>query len=314
MAIKKRGLGRGLDALLGSGARPAAAEAPVVVEQAGTAGGPWPVQINSPSGQSVALADGALCQLPVDIIARGKYQPRVDMHKESLQDLADSIRVQGVLQPIVVRRINDNGYEIIAGERRWRAAQLAGLHEIPAIVREVDDRATIAIALIENIQRENLNPIEEARALQRLIVEFELTHELAASAVGRSRAAVSNLLRLLDLEESVLAMVEHGELEMGHARALLALAKPLQREAATQVVRRGLSVRATEGLVKQLQQPAAPKAPPHRKDPDIRQLENRLTDKLGASVQVRQGRGGKGVLEIRYNSLDELDGILEHIQ
>lgn len=313
MASKKRGLGRGLDALLGSGVRPATPEPPEVVLQPAAIGGPWPVRIKPEVSQSWPVSDGALCSLPVDIISRGKYQPRVDMHKESLQDLADSIRAQGVLQPIVVRRISDSGYEIIAGERRWRAAQLAGLHEIPAIVRVVEDRAAIAIALIENIQRENLNPIEEARALQRLILEFELTHEQAAEAVGRSRAAVSNLLRLLDLEESVLGMVERGELEMGHARALLALVKPLQREAASQVVARGLSVRATEGLVKQLQQPRTPKAPPPRKDPDIRDLESSLSDKLGASVLVRQGRGGKGMLEIRYNSLDELDGILEHI-
>jgi ParB family chromosome partitioning protein len=312
MATKKRGLGRGLDALLGSGAsRQSAAEPAAQAAHAPASGGPWPVRM-TPS-EPARPADGMLCTLPVELVARGKYQPRVDMHKESLQDLADSIRAQGVLQPIVVRKIGDSNYEIIAGERRWRAAQLAGLHEIPAIVREVEDRAAIAIALIENIQRENLNPIEEARALQRLILEFELTHELAAEAVGRSRAAVSNLLRLLELEENVLAMVERGELEMGHARALLALGKPLQREAAGQVVARGLSVRATEGLVKQLQQPRAPKPPPPRKDPDIRHLEATLSEKLGASVQVRQGRGGKGALEIRYNSLDELDGILTHI-
>jgi ParB family chromosome partitioning protein len=251
--------------------------------------------------------------LPVDIISRGKYQPRVDMHKESLADLADSIRAQGVLQPIVVRQVSGGGYEIIAGERRWRAAQLAGLHEVPAIVRDVEDRAAIAIALIENIQRENLNPMEEARALERLIREFELTHEQAAEAVGRSRAAVSNLLRLLELDDGVKRMVEQGELEMGHARSLLSLAGSAQLEVARKVIARGLSVRATEALVRQLQQPRTAKTPP-RKDPDIRQLETRLADKLGASVQVRPGRGGKGKLEIRYNSLDELDGILAHIQ
>jgi len=300
--------------LLGSGTRPAASPAPTEVVQPATGGGPWPVRVTPDAAEPEKITDGSLCKLPIDTISRGKYQPRADMHKESLQDLADSISAQGILQPIVVRRIRDNGYEIIAGERRWRAAQLAGLHEIPAIVREVEDRAAIAIALIENIQRENLNPIEESRALQRLILEFELTHEQAAEAVGRSRAAVSNLLRLLELEESVLAMVERGELEMGHARALLALGKPLQRQAARQVVARGLSVRATEGLVKQLQQPRAPQAPPPRKDPDIRQLEASLSDRLGASVLLRQGRGGKGTLEIRYNSLDELDGILEHIR
>jgi ParB family chromosome partitioning protein len=313
MAEKKRGLGRGLEALLGSGVRLATPEKPVEMVQSAATGGPWPVLITPEVSQPSPVADGTLCRLPVDIISRGKFQPRVDMHKESLQDLADSIRAQGVLQPIVVRMVSDHGYEIIAGERRWRAAQLAGLHEIPAIVRVVEDRAAIAIALIENIQRENLNPIEEARALQRLILEFELTHEQAAEAVGRSRATVSNLLRLLDLEEGVLGMVERGELEMGHARALLALVKPLQREAASQIVARGLSVRATEGLVKHLQQPRTPKAQPTRKDPDIRDLESSLSGKLGARVLVRQGRGGKGTLEIRYNSLDELDGILEHI-
>jgi ParB family chromosome partitioning protein len=251
--------------------------------------------------------------LPVDVIVRGKYQPRVDMHKESLSELADSIRAQGVLQPIVVRRVSDSGYEIIAGERRWRAAQLAGLHEVPVIVRDVEDRAAIAIALIENIQRENLNPMEEAHALDRLIREFELTHEQAAEAVGRSRAAVSNLLRLLDLDDGVKRMVERGELEMGHARALLSLAGSAQLEVARKVAAGGLSVRATEGLVRKMLRPHPAKTP-QRKDPDIRQLETRLADTLGASVQIQSGRGGKGKLEIRYNSLDELDGILAHIQ
>ncbi|MGB5472543.1 MAG: ParB/RepB/Spo0J family partition protein [Gammaproteobacteria bacterium] len=319
MAVKKRGLGRGLDALLGSGARPASTEPPAeVVARQPAAAGPWPVRVTPDTTAATdtapaAPADGDLCRLPVDIIRRGKYQPRLDMHKESLQDLADSISAQGVLQPIVVRKIDGDAYEIIAGERRWRAAQLAGLHEIPAIVRDVEDRAAIAIALIENIQRENLNPMEEAKSLNRLIREFDLTHEQAAEAVGRSRAAVSNLLRLLDLDDAVKAMVEHGELEMGHARALLSLPGPAQIEAARQVIARGLSVRATEGLVKQLQQPRASKAPPPRKDPNIRQLETDLADKLGAGVSIRPGRGGKGKLEISYNSLDELDGILEHI-
>jgi len=259
-------------------------------------------------------ADGTLCALPVDVIQRGEYQPRVDMHQESLQDLADSIAVQGVVQPIVVRTIGENRYEIVAGERRWRAAQMAGLHEIPAVVREVDDRSAIAIALIENIQRENLNPLEEARALARLIDEFELTHEQAAAAVGRSRAAVSNLLRLLDLDDGVKVLLERGELEMGHARALLALAGARQVEAARQVVARGLSVRATEGLVRQLQQkPASRTTHARPKDPNVQRLEADLSDKLGASVALRQGKGGKGKLEISYNSLDELDGILEHI-
>ena len=259
--------------------------------------------------------DGALRILPIDVIQRGRYQPRVDMHPESLQDLADSISEQGVVQPIVVRGIGDGRYEIIAGERRWRAAQLAGLHEIPAVIRDVDDRAAIAIALIENIQRENLNPLEEARALKRLIDEFEMTHEQAAQAVGRSRVAVSNLLRLLDLDDAVKGMVERGELEMGHARALLALNGVRQVEAARQVIARGLTVRATERLVQELQRPHSqrPLASPSR-DPDIQRLEARLSDRLGASVLIQHGAGGKGRLEIRYNSLDELDGILEHIK
>jgi len=318
MAVKKRGLGRGLDALLGSGARPATEAAPAAGVQQHTSAGPWPVRVTPEPTAAAEVApsapvDGTLCRLPVDVICRGRYQPRIDMHKESLQDLADSISAQGVLQPIVVRRLDTGDYEIIAGERRWRAAQLAGLHEIPAIVREVEDRAAIAIALIENIQRENLNPMEEAASLDRLIREFELTHEQAAEAVGRSRAAVSNLLRLLDLDAAVKAMVERGELEMGHARALLSLSSQVQIEAARQVLARGLSVRATEGLVKHLQQPRAGRPSPPRKDPNVRQLEASLADRLGASVSIRPGRGGKGKLEISYNSLDELDGILEHI-
>jgi ParB family chromosome partitioning protein len=308
MAVKKRGLGRGLDALLGSGARAAPEPAPVAA----------PPDLKAvPDTEDAAAAtapDGALRMLPLDVIQRGKYQPRIDMHQESLQDLADSISAQGVVQPIVVRSIDAGRYEIIAGERRWRAAQLAGLHEIPAVVRAVEDRAAIAIALIENIQREDLNPLEEARALERLIREFEITHEQAAEAVGRSRAAVSNLLRLLDLEEAVKDMVQQGDLEMGHARALLALRGAQQLEAARQVVSRGLTVRATEGLVKSIQRPQPAKPAAVKKDANIRHLETSLSDKLGATVAVRQGRGGKGKLEISYNSLDELDGILQHIQ
>jgi len=308
MAVKKRGLGRGLDALLGSGARAAPEPAPIAAPPDLKA---VPV---TEDAKAATAPDGALRMLPVDVIQRGKYQPRVDMHQESLQDLADSISAQGVVQPIVVRSIDAGRYEIIAGERRWRASQLAGLHEIPAVVREVEDRAAIAIALIENIQRENLNPLEEAGALERLIREFEITHEQAAEAVGRSRAAVSNLLRLLDLEEPVKDMVQQGDLEMGHARALLALRGAQQLEAARQVVSRGLTVRATEGLVKSIQRPQPAKPVAVKKDANIKHLETSLSDKLGASVAVRQGRGGKGKLEISYNSLDELDGILQHIQ
>lgn len=289
--MKKRGLGRGLDALLGSAAVP---------EQ--------PAQ-----GKYVA----GLRELPVDLIERSRYQPRADFNEEALQELADSIRAQGVIQPVVVRPLagQPNRYELIAGERRWRAAQLAGLHEVPAVVREVDDQAAMAMALIENIQRQALNPIEEAVALNRLIDEFGLTHEETADAVGRSRAAVSNMLRLLNLEAEVKAMVEHGELEMGHARALLGLRNGPQIKAAHQVVSRGLSVRETERLVKKLGDPAASQhSTVRRVDPDTQRLQDELSEKLGARVLFQPGKGGKGKLVISYNSLDELDGILDHIK
>ncbi len=304
MATKKRGLGRGLNALLG-GATTAAPAANVSLPA------------TAPATPTAEPVDGSLRKLPVDLIQRGKYQPRHDMHQESLQDLADSIKAQGVVQPIVVRPIGKGPharYEIIAGERRWRAAQLAGLQDIPAVIRDVPDRAAIAMSLIENIQRENLNPLEESRALQRLIQEFELTHQEAAEAVGRSRAAVSNLLRLLELTDEVKELVEAGKLEMGHARALLALNGNEQTQTARQVADKGLSVRETERLVKRLAS-AEHKAPTPAKrvDPDIRRLEADLSDKLGAKVSLEQGRGGKGKLVIGYNSLDELDGILERI-
>jgi ParB family chromosome partitioning protein len=288
MATKKRGLGRGLDALLGTAAPTAAS--PSTAEQS------------------------SLRDLPVDVIQRGRYQPRLDMHPESLNELADSIRAQGVVQPIVVRPIGANKYEIIAGERRWRAAQIAGLQEIPAVVRDVADRAAIAMALIENIQRENLNPMEEARALQRLIDEFEMTHQQAAEAVGRSRTGVTNLLRLLELNQDVKALVEEGTLEMGHARALLALKGTAQSEAARRVAEKGLSVRETELLVRRLQQPAAGKKPVPKLDPDVRNLQNELAEKLGAGVQIRHAATGKGQVVIQYNNLDELEGILAHIR
>jgi len=248
------------------------------------------------------------------LLQRGKYQPRIDMHPDTLQELSDSIRAQGVVQPIVVRPIDDQRYEIIAGERRWRASQMAGLQEVPCVVRDVPDQAAIAIALIENIQRENLNPIEEARALQRLIQEFELTHQLAADAVGRSRAAVSNLLRLLDLEDEVCSLVEQGALEMGHARALLALSGDAQREAARHVVAQGLSVRETERLVKrQQEQQSSPHVTRQVADPNVRRLEEELSDKLAAKVSIQHGSKGNGKVVIHYNSLDELDGILAHM-
>ena len=294
MSARKRGLGRGLDALLGAstaGQQQGAAEAP--------AGGD----------------EKLLKELPVDLIQRGKYQPRKDIEPESLQELADSIRAQGVMQPIIVRPVSDRKYEIIAGERRWRATQLAGLDVIPAVVRDVSDEAAIAMALIENIQREDLNPIEEAVALQRLQREFDLTQQEVAEAVGKSRSTVANLLRLMTLAEDVRRLVEHGDLEMGHARALLALEGAEQSQAARQVVGKGLSVRQTEALVRHLQ--AAKDAPPKKAgtlDPNIRHLQDDLSQRLGTRVQIQHSAGGKGKLVLPYSSLDELDGILSHIK
>lgn len=288
--VKKRGLGRGLDALLSSSAPKSAA------------------QSEDPT------VDGQLRQIPIERLQRGKYQPRIDMKPETLEDLASSIKAQGVVQPIVVRPLGDDRYEIIAGERRWRATQLAGLHEIPAIVREVPDEAAVAMALIENIQREELNPVEEAAALQRLIKEFEMTHQQAADAVGRSRVAVSNLLRLLSLADEVKSMLSNGELEMGHARALLALDGAMQMDAARMVVQRSLSVRETERLVRRLLEGADKPAAKPIDDPDVRRLQDDLSAKLGAKVKINAKSDGKGRLEISYNSLDELDGILAHIK
>jgi ParB family chromosome partitioning protein len=259
--------------------------------------------------------------IAVDLLRRGVYQPRKDIHQESLEDLADSIRAQGLIQPIVVRPLIERDatgarqYEIVAGERRWRAAQLVGLDAIPAMVMDLSDSAAIAVALIENIQRENLGPLEEAGALRRLIDEFELTHEAAAEAVGRSRAAVSNIVRLLELGEAAKALVQQGALEMGHARALLALGDTrVQAEVAAQVVKRGLSVRATESLVKNTL--AGPKKSSARKavDPNIRQLQDDLASLLGARVSLQHSAKGGGELVIGYNSLDELEGILAHIK
>lgn len=257
-----------------------------------------------------------LREVPVDLLQPGKYQPRTDMHPESLEELASSIKAQGVVQPIVIRPIDGGRYEIIAGERRWRASQIAGLHEIPAVVRDVPDEAAIAMALIENIQREDLNPIEEAIALQRLIDEFEMTHQQAASAVGRSRAAVSNLLRLLTLSEDVRTMLEHGDLEMGHARALLALEGRAQSEAAREVAAKGYSVRETEQLVRRLGSAAPAKSKKAGKslDPDIRRLQDELTEKLSAKVLFQHAAKGNGKLVIHYSGLDELEGILSRIQ
>ncbi|MCW8958065.1 MAG: ParB/RepB/Spo0J family partition protein [Gammaproteobacteria bacterium] len=297
MAAKKRGLGKGLEALLGSsGAGAMEGTTPVTPEQ--------------------AEADGMLRNIPVELLQRGIYQPRIDMHPDTLEELANSIRAQGVVQPIVVRPVSADRYEIIAGERRWRAAQLAGLHEIPAVVRDVPDQAAMAMALIENIQREELNPMEEAMALHRLIEEFGLTHQQTAEAVGRSRASVSNLLRLLGLTDDVKRMLENGDLEMGHARALLALEGEKQSQVARAVVAKGLSVRETERLVKRTQEQAdgTAKKSAQPVDPDIHRLEQELGEKIGARVAIQHGAKGKGKLVIQYNSLDELDGILEHIK
>jgi len=298
MIARRPTLGRGLADLLGTRAAPAATAA------------------LAPAGEQLA-------KLPLDLLQRGQYQPRVDMREETLAELAESIKSQGVVQPIVVRTLGTPGagesqrYEIIAGERRWRAAQMAGLAEIPAVIRQIPDQAAIAVALIENIQRENLNPLEEARALSRLITEFRLTHQETADAVGRSRAGVSNMLRLLELAPEVCELLERRTIEMGHARALLALTQRRQQsEVALLVAKKGLSVRETEALVRRLQAPRGgdgKDAPTAARDPNVERLEQDLMEKLGARVAIQQGRGGKGRLIVNYNSLDELDGILAHI-
>ena len=302
MTPRKKRLGRGLDALL---SRPAAEEAAA-----------------EPEPKPAAAADGLLL-IPVEHLQRGQYQPRIDIRQDSLQDLANSIQAQGIVQPIVARPVASGNnktqrYEIVAGERRWRAAQMAGLHEVPAIVRDIPDESAIAMALIENIQRENLNPIEESRALDRLIREFDLTHAEAAEAVGRSRAAVSNLLRLQELSEKVMPMLEARELEMGHARALLAITNAAQQfDAARQVVKNGMSVRETERLVRRMQENSGVRKPAKAAvegSADIRRLEVEVSEKLGAKVRVDHTKKGTGKLVISYNSLDELDGILKHIK
>lgn len=287
--VKKRGLGRSLDALLvGSGA-------------------------NAGSVDEEPHTKEKLALLALDAIQRGKYQPRRDMDPQALQDLANSIRAQGVIQPIVVRPLLGGRYEIVAGERRWRASQLAGLKEIPAIIKDIPDEAAIAIALIENIQRENLNPIEESMALQRLLTEFAMTHQEVADAVGKSRATVTNLLRLLTLAEEVKRMLEHGDLEMGHARAMLTLPEAMQVEAAQSVVGRGLSVRETEALVQRMQTPNLPAAP-KAMDPDVKRLQQDLTLRLKLAVAINCNGKGKGKVVIRYNDLTELDRLLEYFQ
>lgn len=296
--VESKRMGKGLDFLLSSGKKKTAAE-----------------EAKSADEESSAKAslDGELKHIPVDLIQRGKYQPRMDMHEEALAELAASIEQQGVMQPIVIRPISSDRYEIIAGERRWRATQLAGLDTIPAVIKAVPDDAAIAMSLIENIQRENLNPIEEAVALKRLQDEFELTQQQVADAVGKSRTTVTNLLRLINLSLDARVMLERGDLEMGHARALLALNQDQQSQAARSVVGGGLSVRQTEALVRRLLADPKPKSQ-EQKSPDIRQLEQSLAEKLGASVSVQHSAKGSGKLVLKYGSLDELDGILAHIK
>ena len=296
----KKKLGRGLDKLLGGiAAKASAAEALASVQ-------------TSVSG----LVDSELRHIPIDLIQRGKYQPRTDMHEEALQELADSIKVQGVMQPIVVRPLEGGDrFEIIAGERRWRATQIAGLDTIPAVIRLVGDESAIAMALIENIQRENLNPIEEAMALKRLQEEFSLTQQEVAEAVGKSRTTVTNLLRLMSLNHDVRLRLERGDIEMGHAKALLGLPPEQQSDASKAVAGKGLSVRQTEAMVRKLienkplqQQKLA------REDPDIVRLQESLSERIGAKVEIQHTSKGSGKLTLRYNSLDELDGILAHIK
>ena len=288
MNAKKRGLGKGLDALLGEG---------------------------SNISSAASAENGSLKVLAIDLIKRGPFQPRRDFDQDSLDSLADSIKTQGLVQPILVRPVEGkNSYEIVAGERRWRAAQIAGLHDIPVIIKDVSDNEAMCLALVENIQRQDLNPLEEAGALERLINEFEMTHDAVAEAVGRSRPAVSNLLRLLELDDRVKNMVETGRLDMGHARALLSLSSPKQLEVASRIVKQGLSVRATENLVRQFldnNQQNRPKK--DSKDPNIARLESDLSQRLAAKVSITHQSTGRGKLQIGYNSLDELEGILKKL-
>ncbi|MBB1295495.1 ParB/RepB/Spo0J family partition protein [Pseudoalteromonas sp. SR44-5] len=298
MSAKKRGLGRGLDALLSSSkpAPSARTEQPNVSEQ----------------DVIVQPTSSELQKLPIEFLHSGKYQPRKDMSEEALEELASSIRSQGIIQPIVVRPVAENSYEIIAGERRWRAAQIAKLDVVPCIIKDVPDEAAVAIALIENIQREDLNAMEEAVALHRLLTEFELTHQQVADAVGKSRTTVTNLLRLNNLNDDVKILLEHGDIEMGHARCLLALEGEAQSDAARLAVAKALTVRETEKLVRSIIEPA-PKKETFEKDPDVKQLEQQLAENLGAKVEINYNKKGKGNLVISYTNLEELDGILSRI-
>ena len=292
MSARKRGLGRGLDALLATSQSSSQKDR---------------------ESASVEARQSELSKIPIEFLVPGKYRPRKDMSPEALEELASSIRAQGVIQPIVVRKIDQNRYEIIAGERRWRASQLAQLDEVPCLVKDVPDEAAVAIALIENIQREDLNAMEEAQALDRLMNEFALTHQEVAEAVGKSRTTVTNLLRLNNLNDDVKLLVEHGDIEMGHARALLALDGESQSEAAHVVSGKGLTVRDTEKLVKKLLEPAKPKQE-KQTDPDVQKLMTRLSENLGAPVTIDHNAKGKGKLVISFSDLQQLDGILSKIQ
>lgn len=321
---KKRGLGKGMGALLDGVTSQHAKSSRVNIDDVGE----LPAEIKAdklapidtrddPSlsaGTAESPASGeTLRSIPVEKIRRGTYQPRQHFDQDALQELADSLKAQGMIQPILVRPFA-GGYEIIAGERRWRAAQLAEIQAIPAIVRELDDQSVAAVSLIENIQRKDLNPLEEARALQRLQTEFGMTHQSVAEAVGRSRAAVTNLLRLLDLHEEVKVMLDRGDLDMGHARALLGLDQSRQVRLAEEIINKGLSVRATEKRVREDKQPKVKEASAKRRDPDIVQLEKSLGDTLGAAVAIKHQDSGGGKLEISYTTLEELEGILAHIR
>ena len=299
--MEKKKLGKGLSALLSGGKTQTVTSLLTPLQSAGQ------------PNQKPAARDSELKNIPIDLIQRGKYQPRTDMHPEALEELAASIKAQGVMQPIVIRPISSEKYEIIAGERRWRASQMAGLEDIPAIIKSVGDEAAIAMSLIENIQRENLNPIEEAMALKRLQDEFRLTQQEVADAVGKSRAAVTNLMRLMNLHIDVQDMLIKGQIEMGHARALLSLPDLNQINAAKIVAKRELSVRQTESFVRR---EAEQKTTEFKKpmDADIKTLEETLAEKLGASVLIQHTAKGKGRVVLKYNSLDELDGILSHIK
>lgn len=291
MSIKKRGLGRGLEALLGSTA---------------------PLNPDVETNPASTVEKDKPRSLPIEFIKTSRFQPRKDFDPAKLQELADSISAQGIVQPVVVRPIEEDRYEIIAGERRWRAAQLARLAEIPVVIRQVNDQAALAIALIENIQREDLNPLEEAEALKRLQEEFSLTHQQIADAVSKSRASVTNLLRLIDLTDEVKALLQEGQIEMGHARAILPLENAQQIQVAQQVASKGLNVRETEALVRKLQEQANTLPTPAKtRDPDIASLEERVTQTLGAKAQIQHGPKGGGKLVISYDSLEQLDGVLQ---